>query len=324
MASALPASLESSRYDPAGAWVSESTVDAMSAPNPNPRDQGSPRRVQYETRMDLMARLEDLAAEVDRVRADAGFSAMLAGIAKLWRYSVLNHILIIWQRPTATSVHGQKQWAKLDRWVKDGEQGSVITAPSGTRGRFVWVEVFDIEQTDGPPVPELKPVDGECSHVQEINAAAERLGISIEPLNHETMDLPGSVVGLSTGGVIYVKEGLGSLAHARTVVHELAHELLHQERFLEKRTYKVTPKRPVRPPRPIREAEADAAAFVVVDALGYRIDTPTYLAWVGADGAAIYRSLKRIHAAATGILRAIEGSKRRPVIPWWAAECDAA
>ena len=134
------------------------------------------------------------------------------------------------------------------------------------------------------------------------------------------MKVPGTVVGLSTGGTIYVKAGLGPLAHARTVVHELAHELLHQDRFLEIRTYKVAAKRAVRPPRPIREAEADAAAFVVMEALGYRIDTPTYLAWMGADGADIYGSLKRIHAAARGLLGAIEGGAKRPVIPWWGAE----
>ncbi|MEE8409554.1 MAG: hypothetical protein V3T05_08110, partial [Myxococcota bacterium] len=266
----------------------------------NLRDRGPPRAVQRETKDELLARLEELATKVDQTRADEGFVAMLSGIARIWRYSILNHMMILRQRSSSTSVNGEKQWAKLGRTIKEGEVGMIVTAPSGTRGRFVWVPVFDVEQTDGPPIPKLELVDGECSHVADIEAAAEHLGIAIKSLNHEAHSLPASVVGLSIGGTIYVKEGLSPLGRARTLVHELCHELLHHDRFLEKRAYKGRPRVSVRPPRKTREAEADAAAFVVMGALGYPIDTPTYVAWMGADSSIIYASLKRIHATATG------------------------
>jgi antirestriction protein ArdC len=85
------------------------------------------------------------------------------------------------QRPDATSVAGYGAWRKVGRQVRKGEHGIAILAPlvrrrtddtidtatgdTDERGRsgvfgFKSVAVFDISQTDGPPIPATTPIDG--------------------------------------------------------------------------------------------------------------------------------------------------------------------
>jgi antirestriction protein ArdC len=105
------------------------------------------------------------------------------------RYSLGNTLLIGLQRPDATVVAGYQAWRKAGRQVRRGERGIFILAPlvrrrtndndttaqdaadtgrqdtSHTRHRSEIfgvkpVAVFDISQTDGPPIPAATAVDG--------------------------------------------------------------------------------------------------------------------------------------------------------------------
>lgn len=97
------------------------------------------------------------------------------------RYSLGNTLLIAMQRPDATTVAGYGAWRKAGRQVRKGEHGIAILAPlvrrrtddntdtttgdTDQRGRngvfaFKSVAVFDISQTDGPPIPAATPIDG--------------------------------------------------------------------------------------------------------------------------------------------------------------------
>ncbi|MCM2333758.1 MAG: hypothetical protein NDI82_07405, partial [Anaeromyxobacteraceae bacterium] len=178
-------------------------------------------------RTDVKATLERLAGEVDGCLRDEGFREVLRAMARFWRYSLFNQWLIRMQRPGATRVAGRATWAALERRVKPGARGIAIIAPSRRAGggmRAWGVEVFDVSQTEGRPVPSLSLLaEGDTSLLSTLEKAAARLGIEVarEPL-------PSGVAGLSQGGRVIVHAGLGGRAAADVLAHELAHELLHQ------------------------------------------------------------------------------------------------
>ena len=112
--------------------------------------------------------------------------AYLNVMARFHKYSFRNCLLIAMQRPAATHVAGYRKWEQLGRHVKKGEKGIAILAPmvykqnaeeqagnesseaaSSTdpkkvlRG-FRAVHVYDVEQTDGKPLPEFAAVHRVC------------------------------------------------------------------------------------------------------------------------------------------------------------------
>ena len=96
-------------------------------------------------------------------------------MGRFHRYSWNNVLLIQAQRPAATRVAGYHTWRDLGRFVRKGEKGIMICAPimtkvpdgqaagrhtlrsEGDRERallgFRTAYVFDVEQTDGRPLP---------------------------------------------------------------------------------------------------------------------------------------------------------------------------
>lgn len=159
------------------------------------------------------------------------------------------------------------------------------------------VDVFDLAQTEGRPVPTLSLLaEGDTGHLATLARAAVRLGVEVarEPL-------PPGLAGLSRGGRVIVRADLGGRAAADVLAHELAHELLHQGERQRRAT--------LRRPGPVRthaeeETEADATAYVVMLALGLPSRAPAYIAWQGGTGLAVLRSMKRIERAARKILEA--------------------
>lgn len=78
-------------------------------------------------------------------------------------YSERNALLIVMQRPSATVIHGYREWLSNGRQVKKGQRGIRILAPAGqARGEvtqehpdgkpgrqfFRLISVFDIGQTE--------------------------------------------------------------------------------------------------------------------------------------------------------------------------------
>ena len=111
--------------------------------------------------------LEELQDRIDQLRTSAGWVDMLRMRRRMHTYSLNNQLLIWLQNPDATMVAGFKRWQELGRQVRKGEHGIRILAPNrytrendagekvtGIYG-FRVVSVFDVAQTDGPPLPEL-------------------------------------------------------------------------------------------------------------------------------------------------------------------------
>ncbi len=244
--------------------------------------------------------LVKIADAVDLARKSELFQEMIDVNKRFKNYSFRNLILILMQRRNATRVAGYRTWLSLGRQVKKGEHGIRILAPrivkdknddSKDRMFFVTVSVFDISQTEGEPLPEVewKATEVKAELNERLIKFAQSRGIVVE-----FTDIAGSAEGLSYGGRIELRTGTGT----STFIHELAHELLHQNDDAKATTSKAQ-----------RELQAEATAYIVAQIYG--IDTEytaaNYLATWTSDGKAILKSLQPISTAVQAIVKGIEG-----------------
>lgn len=231
----------------------------------------------------------------------------LTTMARFHHYSFRNVMLIAMQSPNATRVAGFQTWKSMGRFVKKGEKGIVILAPmvfkpkdhslernTGAESeddailRFRAVYVFDIAQTEGDDLPELTNAKGDPGNaLTALKALVAQKGIALEYFEAESGPL-----GCSTGGKILLRANQSPAEEFMTLVHELAHELLHRDN---------------RPNKTIRETEAESVAFVVshgigLDALGTSND---YIQLYKGDLQVLTESLTRIQEVASEILAAI-------------------
>jgi hypothetical protein len=155
--------------------------------------------------------------------------------------------------------------------------------------RFRAVAVFDISQTDGEALPEPPRVDGDPGHHWDrLTGFVEAEGIAIR---YESL---GSVQGMSRGGTIALSDTLDEAERFSVLVHELAHELMHQG-----------PNQPdPRPPKTVRELEAESVAFVVCTAVGMKTGTASsdYIQSHGGNAELLGQSLQRVQKTAERIL----------------------
>lgn len=240
------------------------------------------------------------------------FTAFLNAMSRFHKYSFGNIMLIMAQRPDATHVAGFHTWKSLGRTVKKGEKGLLIIAPmllkskereehergqdesqDRPRLRFRAVHVFDIAQTEGDPLPEPAKVCGDPGDaLGRLETAIRATGITLE----DSEEL-GGAEGVSTGGRILIRPGQMPAERFSTIVHEWAHELLHQIEGAE------------RPPKVVRETEAEAVAFVVGQSIG--LDTGTasadYIRLYQGDAETLAGSMDRIQKTAAVIIQAVSG-----------------
>jgi hypothetical protein len=249
----------------------------------------------------ITAHIEELAQATDAARVSEEMLRYLDACARFHKYSSFNMWLILMSNPNATDVAGFRKWQSLNRYVKKGEHGIPILAPvivnkDGDKLKddkvlvgFKVVYVFDITQTEGDPLPyppEWKSLEKDAElAVQLIRFAAKRgISVSEKPLER-------GVEGISRGGAI----DLSPTAGTATLIHEIAHELLHQGSD-----------QPV--PASIRELEAESVAFVVARHfnLSNTRSSPNYVALHGADSKSILDHLERIRKTASEIITELE------------------
>jgi len=236
----------------------------------------------------------------------------LAAMARFHNYSFGNVMLIARQKPDATHVAGLRTWNSLGRFVRRGEKGILILAPMVGNKRnskletepqtedaketarllgFRAVYVFDISQTEGKDLPEFTEVQG------DVTGYHERLIKFVEAHNIELKysEEIAPAKGLSHGGKITLLSGMKPAEEFSTLVHEIAHEMLHRT---ERRS--ITTKT-------IRETEAEATAFVVCQAIGLATGTASqdYIQLYHGDAKLLLESLEVVQRTAAVILGAI-------------------
>ena len=231
------------------------------------------------------------------------------------KYSLNNCLLIAMQCPEAKWVAGFGTWKSLGRSVRKGEKSIRILAPVtrtpevlGDDGdlqrirsvvNFKPVSVFDVSQTDGEelPAPPVARLDGDAPEAawDQLAAIATTVAYSVAL----TPYLPGERNGDCTPQtkLIRVRETLSPAQRVKTLAHELAHALLHEDGGVD---------------RPVAELEAESVAFIVCGS-AFGLDTSSYslgyvATWAGGGREALdalRESAERIAAAARRILDAL-------------------
>ena len=227
--------------------------------------------------------LEKLDRKIDEVKNSDEFKKMLKFFSKFHQYSYHNTILIQLQKPDATHVAGYRQWQKkFNRQVKKGEEGIAILAPftykkkeedndnekettkTVTKTYFRPVYVFDISQTEGPPPPviDTKIEDSLNELLEPLTEFTKKQGIKLV-----YKKISGYTDGYSTNGAITIDKSLNDTEKVNVIIHELAHEILHYGSDKLKLT------------KEIKEMEAEAVSFVVLDHYGIKSKSEKYLAF---------------------------------------------
>jgi hypothetical protein len=217
------------------------------------------------------------------------------------------------QKPDATRVAGLYAWNQLGRKVKKGERGIRILAPViGVRRKkdaeaemdirtqnqavlvgFRSAYVFDVSQTEGKELPELSErVTGNVGEYrQRLVDFVTAQGITLE-----FKESIAPALGMSYGGRIAILPGQGTAEEFSTLVHELAHEMLHKA---ERRTATT---------KIVRETEAEAIAFVVGKTIGLSTGRASadYIHLYHGNAALLTESLEVIQKTSAVILSALE------------------
>ncbi len=224
-------------------------------------------------------------------------------MGKFRRYSPTNSMLIYFQRPTATQVAGFGKWKEMGRQVKKGEKGIAIFVPLKYKAKaegasrqeddetlvgFTTGYLFDVEQTEGKPLPEFSSVKGDPGlfTFRLTNLILER-GIELE-----YKDNLGGARGVSKGGRIHMLCGMSPAEEFQVLAHELAHELLHRG------------DRRVDTDVRTREVEAESVAYVCCSAIGLETGSASsdYIALYRGDEKLLSQSLAYIQNVSAQIL----------------------
>lgn len=254
-------------------------------------------------------------------------------MSKFHNYSINNTLLIARQNPDATLVAGFKSWEKnFGRHVKKGEKGIKILAPSPYKKKVLVelvdpvsreimldingnpvkeetevnmtayriVSVFDVSQTEGNPLPQIG--------VAELTGNVDEYELFVEALKQST-SVPISfenISGVAKGyynpvtASIAVKAGMPESQTVKTMIHEIAHSILHND-ILDEAEKKD---------RQTKEVEAESVAYTVCQHFG--IDTSDYsfgyiAGWSSSkETEELKQSLETIQKTASGLINDIE------------------
>lgn len=242
-----------------------------------------------------------------------GLTAYLTAMGRFHNYSLGNILEIARQKPDATRVAGLYAWNQLGRKVSKGQKGIRILAPMiGTRKKkdtekkedsaathkpvlvgFRSVYVFDVSQTEGAELPAF-----EGKMTGDVGEFRERLVdfIAAQGIALEFRDSIAPALGMSYGGRIAILPGQAAAEEFSTLVHELAHELLHKA------------ERRIATTKTVRETEAEAIAFVVSQTIGLDAGRASadYIHLYHGNAALLTESLEVIQKTSALILSAFE------------------
>lgn len=242
--------------------------------------------------------IEQLEKGVSEVFESEQYKQYLQVMSKFHSYSYNNILLIAMQCPGATMVAGYESWQRLfKRHVCKNEKAIKILAPCPykrtilqdvtdsithqpirdaqgntikekvqiTIPAFRPVSVFDVSQTEGEPLPEMATVQELIGEVDGFDTLQEVIE-SMAPCAIYHRDIEGSAKGYFSPdkNEIVIKNGLAQQQEIKTMIHEIAHSLLHNSEKMKDK--KIS--------RNDMEVQAESVAYTVCSALG--IDTSDY------------------------------------------------
>jgi antirestriction protein ArdC len=264
------------------------------------------------TKQELIAANIKLLIEQLEAGHSEALTEYLTAMSRFHNYSFGNVLEIARQMPNATRVAGFWAWKQLGRSVKSGEKGIRILAPIvGVKRKkdeeaekditkqntrvlvgFRNAYVFDVSQTEGVDLPELREMSGDVGENRDrLISFIEKQGIA---LTYTEKIAP--ALGMSYGGRIAILPGQSKAEEFSTLVHELAHEMLHKA---ERRTATT---------KVVRETEAEAVAFVIAKAVGLQTGSASadYIHLYHGNASLLAESLEVIQQTSAIILAALE------------------
>jgi hypothetical protein len=265
----------------------------------------------------ISASIEALIGALESGHSEV-LTSYLNAMARFHYYSFGNILLIATQKRDASHVAGMYAWNQLGRRVKRGEKGIMILAPmlgkkprtdahsenalsdakTTETGKPEWnligfrpVYVWDVSQTEGKELPELDTPKGDVTtQLPRLIEFVKQQGIKLD-----YSDKIAPAKGISYGGAIRLLPNQTPAEEFATLVHEVAHEMIHKA---ERRNF-IT--------KTVRETEAEAIAFVVSQAVGLENGTASsdYIQLYHGNAKLLQESLEVVQRTAAVILGAI-------------------
>jgi antirestriction protein ArdC len=212
-------------------------------------------------------------------------------------------------------VAGYRTWQSLGRQVRKGERGITILAPCTYKQtetdqdtgeeREVWAlrgfrpeHVFDVSQTDGEPLADVRPelLEGRAPSGLWDALAGQ---VEAEGFTLERGDCGGANGTTNTSTrTVRVRADVDDAQATKTLCHELAHIKLGHSGCITESRSRI-------------EVEAESVAYVVLRARGASTDAysfPYVAHWASGDPEKVLETAERVQRVARAILEALEGA----------------
>lgn len=204
-------------------------------------------------------------------------------------YSANNCLLIALQCPHASYVAGYTSWRNnFHRQVKKGEKAIRIISPVKYKKKneedeeeerigFKSASVFDISSTY--QIPDMEPVqigvEDLQGHVENYKDFLDAFqSVSPVPVDFRLFDGDARGYYSDTEKIIVVQDGMTERQSVKTLIHEIAHAMLHTKEQLQE----------CKKDRKQKELEAESVAYIVCEHYGFDSEDysfPYIVGWVG-------------------------------------------
>ena len=212
-------------------------------------------------------------------------------------YSANNCLLIALQCPHASYVAGYTSWRNnFHRQVKKGEKAIRIISPVKYKKKneedeeeerigFKSASVFDISSTY--QIPDMEPVQigvedlqGHVENYKDLLHAFQ--SVSPVPVDFRWFDGDARGYYSDTEKIIVVQDGMTERQSVKTLIHEIAHAMLHTKEKLQEH----------KKDRKQKELEAESVAYVVCEHFGFYSEDYSFPYIVGWSGTGFQDILK--------------------------------
>lgn len=230
-----------------------------------------------------------LQTGLEKYATSEKYRDLLRVMSLFHNYSANNCLLIALQCPHASYVAGYTSWRNnFHRQVKKGEKAIRIISPVKYKKKneedeeeerigFKSASVFDISSTY--QIPDMEPVQIGVSDLQgHIENYKDFLhafqSVSPVPVDFRLFDGDARGYYSDTEKIIVIQDGMTERQSVKTLIHEIAHAMLHTKEQLQE----------CKKDRKQKELEAESVAYIVCEHYGFDSEDysfPYIVGWVG-------------------------------------------
>lgn len=239
---------------------------------------------------------ELLQTGLEKYATSEKYRDLLHVMSLFHNYSANNCLLIALQCPHASYVAGYTSWRNnFHRQVRKGEKAIRIISPVKYKKKneedeeehigFKSASVFDISSTvqiDGmePVQIGVKDLQGHVENYKDFLDAFQ--SVSPVPVDFRLFDGDARGYYSDTEKIIVVQDGMTERQSVKTLIHEIAHAMLHTKEKLQEH----------KKDRKQKELEAESVAYVVCEHFGFYSEDYSFPYIVGWGGTGFQDILK--------------------------------